>query len=373
MIAQVAVFTAVACAPVIEIAKTNSTLELNLRAIEAFERGPVVLEASITNRGTKPLLVEGLDPDGACRLEFPEGWRFESWQRVWLCHGQRDKIIGRIRPGQTYTSRYYLNRDYRSPYPAGAHEIRAHWQLWTIRLRKVDDDLVAEVPDRLAAQPSKVFTITVSPATPANRWALAARLEAEFDSLPPASIKDADFESPFQEFCDRILHSPHPELLPLYFRALDRTLLTEPAGRVAEHKLAESIFEADPVNAHRLFVNRLLAPHVDYHSSRAFSIWGRPGERAVQIQNSLFTILKPEFLFEPKWWPRWSIFNHLELLADWARETPPYLLPDGELRRLSTAKDPKVRDWVYDDFKHRLGEEWCRTYLKERAQRRTNP
>jgi hypothetical protein len=379
MIAELAVWGMLACGPVFEIAKANETLELNLRAIEAFERGPFVLEATITNRGTKPLLVEGLELNGACRVRFPQWWSFEYRGNV-DCWGVRrvPHIVARIRPGETYTDRYYLSRDFRSLYPAGTHEIRTHWQLWTITKRKLwipknegGDEVFIDAPARLAAMPSKTFTVTISPATPANRLALAARLEAEFASLPPPSAKDSDLDGPFQTFCDRILYAPHPELIPLYFRALDRTDGRELFGRAAERNLVESIFAADPARAHRLFVDRLIAPQGDLHAYTAFYIWTQLTSEKMWPPYHLAECLWPETWFESEWWSSW-VLGYLQALLQ-RRSSAQRRLPDAELLRLATAKDPDVRERVFNHFKNRLSDEWCDAYLKERAQRNKKP
>jgi hypothetical protein len=136
----------------------------------------------------------------------------------------------------------------------------------------------------------------------------------------------------------------------------------------------ESIFTADPQKAHRVFVDRLLAPRADSHAHTAFSVWTDWGHERWWPPYSSAEILRLENWFEPEWWSQW-IFGYLERHIQ--RENHAKCrLPDAELLRLATATDPNVRAFINDSFRYRLTEEWRDCFqheVQERVRLRPKP
>src|SRR4051812_41578941 len=87
----------------VETAEVTRNIELNLRVIEAFERGPVVLDVSITNCGKKPLFIMGV-PNHPSFVFAPASWNLE--RRRPRIHCARWGTMGFLKAGGTFTERY---------------------------------------------------------------------------------------------------------------------------------------------------------------------------------------------------------------------------------------------------------------------------
>jgi hypothetical protein len=338
----------------VETIEVSRSLELGLRVVEAFECGPVVLELSVTNRGKKPLFISETNHDRYCLLKLPEAWNLE--RRSWPLGCPLRRFARLLDPGATFTERRVLHLDYRSAFPSGTEEVAV---LWLVRaadevpLRGSPRTL--REPGREIARPMKSFPVTVTPATFTNRYALAVRLEAEYAALPPPSPVDAKWRSPFQVFCEKVRHAPHRELVPLLLRLVERVPVVDDWDmRTLRLELARTIFETDPAAAHRLFVDRLLTAPPQPQSAVAFEIWGSARYQLDNIVARMFIIANARFYFDRRYRP-WEPLRDLVNLALWAEESAPHILPDAELKRLTGATDPAVRELVRKTFGNRLG------------------
>ncbi|WP_439624596.1 hypothetical protein [Gemmata sp.] len=201
----------------------------------------------------------------------------------------------------------------------------------------------------------KSFPVTVTPATFTNRYALAARLEAEYAALPPPSPDDAKWRRPFRTFCEKVRNAPHRELVPLLLRLMERVpVIDDWDMRALRLELVQTIFEADPAAAHRLFVDRLLAAPPRPQSAVAFEIWRGARYQLDNIVARMFIIADARFYFDRRYRP-WEPLREVMNLAHWAEESAPYILPDAELKRLAGATDPAVRELIRKTFDNRLG------------------
>lgn len=339
-------------------------LELNLRVIESFEHGPVILEASITNRGTRMLIIDEFVRYGHCLVWPLDDWNLRERRPPFCRLGSG--LYFPLRPGQTYTERHSLHTNFRSRFPAGTHPVEATWMLATPYELKRDGESIP-VPGPLMAFASKTFPVTISPATPANRYALAARLEAEFAALPPVSHEADDRDSPLWELCERVTHTPHKELIPLALRLLDslpdRLRSQIYVGPAAD--LVEMVFDADPAAAHRIFVDRLTASPPSIHPGLVMPVWW---EAVWKFRSNLWDLalpLDPRFWNDRRWRAQWVPHKQLLELVRWLPESSPRILPEAEFRRLIVAKDFWVRAWLFYDFRDRLTPDWNTAFLAE--------
>jgi hypothetical protein len=350
--------------PVSEIVRLTSDVELKLHVIEAFEHGPVVLDVSITNRGNRTLSLDELTQLKRSLVFVPASWKREARSQP-ICRILYG-ISRPIKPGETVTQRHTLHGEYRSTFPAGTHSIEVLWKVSVPQWREVEGRAFPR-PGELAAFPAKTFNVTISPATPTNRWALAARLEAEFAALPPPA-KGADrlWDTQYKALCDKVILSPHKELIPLAFRLLERYPFDPLQWDYAwffDRDLVETILQADPPTAHRLFVDRLITSPPGIHPVVVFPAWqSRPrqwGDIGLEdITENLFAVFNPDFLTRPTLWHRWNPIRDFGWLIEWAGDAAgdaaARRLPDAELRRLAEAKDPEVRKLVAETFGSRL-------------------
>ena len=271
----------------IEDARSANSLELNLRVIEAFERGPVIVEVSITNRSENA--VTATDParlNGLILSTLPNAWKAEF--RI-PCQSGVGPYRVRVEPGEVRKRRFVLQSEYVSEFPAGTYRIAVTWPLrWNLV--------------RVVTLPKKTFPITITPATFANRWALLARLQAEFTSLPPVPDQGL-LEDAALELGEKLAYSRHKELIPLILRFLDRypPQTDDLFGNTLCLDLVRTVFLTDPAVAHRAFVDRLIEmpPRVD--PSDVFMWWDPPRlTHYVQAYLRRFTNLKSWYSLN--WW-----------------------------------------------------------------------
>jgi hypothetical protein len=355
MFAAVAVLMVLA-SPVGEIVETTRSLELSLKVVEAFEHGPVILDVTLTNRGKKALKVRTYSLIQQSSIVPPVEWK--AWEPVRFgCAGTQDDPM--LEPGMRLTERHILHQEYVSRFPAGEYRVIVNWTL-------LGPPRADEVAWHILAMLKKTFPVTISPATPANRYALAARLEAEYKSLPPGAR--GDFEDPLWQLGNQLLGVRHKELIPLALEMLDRARpgpefdLTH----VFREQMASMVLGADPAKAHQTFVDRLLANPPRIEPSSVFRSWQTAAGGLGEISQALLARLT-----NVQCWTNPALFKYLwpedELMSllRWANDSVPCILPDNELRRLSSAKDFTVRAWIYHTFGRRLGPAWCDEFLKE--------
>src|SRR5688500_10216047 len=63
--------------PVGEVVETTRTLQLDLKVIEAFEHGPVILDVTLTNRGKKALTLAKGEGQNRSSIAPPRAW--QTW------------------------------------------------------------------------------------------------------------------------------------------------------------------------------------------------------------------------------------------------------------------------------------------------------
>lgn len=342
-----------------QIEQNNKNLELSLHVIEAFENGPVILDVTLTNRGMKRLMVRKYSFIQHSSIVTPAEWNAWAPARYGCAGTLGDQVL---EPGTRLTERHILHHEFVSGFPAGEYRVTVNWAL-------MGPPMANEVAWHILARLKKTFPVTISPATPANRYALAARLEAEFKSLPPGAR--GDFEDPLWNLRDKLMGARHKELMPLAVKMLDRS---QPKPGVDftslfRRDMASVVLQANAAAAHPILVDRLLADSPRIDASSVFEAWhsaaGGLGEIGQSITERTANLT---YWTNPAWfkylWPE----DELVSLLLWANYTVPCLLPDSELKRLSSAKDFTVRAWVYYTFGSRLGPAWCAEFLKE-AQR----
>ena len=347
------------CLQTAEIEMNNRNLELNLRVIEAFEYGPIIFDLSITNRGNKPLTVikGSQDNSSVAAVAVPKSWHPSGW-----CGGTTGE--GMLRPGETWTERhqFYLGR--KELGPGLTHEFVASWPLkiW-LESKKVGW--------RLIANPTKTFRVAITPATLANRLALVCRLRAEFTALPP-DAEGSSFLDPLWKFCEKLSGAPRQEMIPLVLSVLDRAPLRSRFGGsnwFFRERMAYVVFVADPVAAHRIFVDRLIAIPPRTDPEDVFRIWKRSQTDFAEIGEGVVSkALAVQNWLDPQLWGFLLPNEEFMTLLYWANNSAARMLPDVELRRLATARDFHVRAWTYYVFGHRLGVEWSSDFLKEARQ-----
>ena len=355
MFAATAVLMVLA-SPVGEVVETTRSLELSLKVVEAFEHGPVILDVTLTNRGKKTLQVRTYSLMQQSSIVPPVEWK--AWEPVrWGCAGTLQDLA--LEPGERLTERHILHQEFVSGFPAGECRVTVNWTL-------LGPPRADEVAWHILAVLKETFPVTISPATPANRWALAARLEAEFRSLPPSAR--GDFEDPLWQLGNQLLGVRHKELIPLALEMLDRARPGpefDLTGMFRE-QMASVVLGADPAKAHQIFVDRLLANPSRIESSSVFKTWHSAADGLGEISRAILARLT-----DVQCWTNPTLFKHLwpedELMSllRWAKYSVPCILPDNELKRLRSAKDFTVRAWVYHTFGHRLGPAWCDEFLKE--------
>jgi hypothetical protein len=339
MLSLIAIWLTVVCGPAIELAKVNETLELKLRVIEAFEHGPVIVEVSLTNRGKSP--VAATDParlNGLILSTLPKAWKAEL--RIPCQSGVGPHQI-RLAPGEVRKERYVLQSEYVSDFPSGTHRIGVTWPLrWSL--------------DRVVTLPEKMFPITITPATFTNRWALLARLEAEFAALPlPRDL--ARVEGAAVELGEKLAYARHKELIPLILRFIDRypPQTDELFGASVCRELVATVFLTDPAVAHRAFVDRLIEmpPRID--PSAVFSWWETP-RLAPHLETYFARFAHAQRWYSLDWWASLAPWHPVWDFICVANHHAPWVLPDAELRRLNTAKHPVVRESIEKTFGDRL-------------------
>jgi hypothetical protein len=195
----------------------------------------------------------------------------------------------------------------------------------------------------------------IETATEKNRKALALRLETEFAALPADIGRDKEDGSAFLQLSDKVIFAPHKELIPLALKLLDRcpkdSHITESTYRKAS-ELVETIFNADPAVAHRIFVDRLLTSPVHEHAFIAFDEWRRPGGKLAMYLDEV--LVRNEVAVDCVIRKPWLWTNTLKAMFRWFSTSAPKVLPDEELARLLLAKDPRVQTHVSNCFRHRL-------------------
>lgn len=338
MLALLLVFLSVLDSPMIEDARSAHSLELGFRVIEAFERGPVIVEVSITNRGDSP--VSATDPgnlDGLILAFLPQAWK--ATPRI-PCNSGVGPHRVKVEPGESLQRQFVLQRDYVSDFPAGTYQIGVTWPLrWNLQ--------------RVVNLPTKTFPITITPASWWNRWALLTRLEAEFVSLPPSRRRRMSPQA--LELRDKLAYSQHKELIPLILKLLDRypPQTDELIGNTICLDLVRTVFLCDPTAAHTAFVDRLLQtpPRVDPFD--VFLRWEPP--HLAQYLKSYFA----EFAHTKHWdaFPWWISLTPWRPACEYllaVHSHAPWRLSDTELQRLSAAKHPVVRELIEKTFGDRL-------------------
>jgi hypothetical protein len=331
--------------PVPDIARNNASLELDVRVIEAFEHGPVIIEVSVTNRGKKPLRVNRVrGPWPTSIILAPEPWKMRRLQV--LCAGSGASGDVDFQHGETWTEVHRLHQEFISRFPAGDYEITVYWPMWSLAGPQRN-------PSRLIAAPSKTVPVTVTPATPQDLWFLAGRLQAEFAAIPPSKPEAV------YSILDKVVATPHKELIPLALQLIDRGYDCSRQNSGTGASLVWTVFNADPESAHRIFVDRLLAdpPRVD--PDAVFRVWE---EAELNLLGRWRQVI--EFVMHTYNWRStdgrvWldiaaAICEHVSESACRAKEMRFQRLPDAELRRLATAKDPEVRKLVEQTFGGRL-------------------
>jgi hypothetical protein len=342
-------------AQAVEIEKNNKHLELGVRVVEAFEHGPIILDVTLTNRGDKDLEVNTTRQYDSA-LQLPDAWRCEG---RYPCGGAASSRQRTLQSGETWTERHRLHITYLSHFPAGTYSITGTWQLWTPRRHSEDES-------RLFAASTRTFTIAITPATAENRRSLAKRLEAEFAALPKPSPRDNDFDTPLSALCEKVIDTPHPELVPLALKLLERCPVGERYQDYTyglRRDLVATLFETDPKAATQSLIDRLMTTPPRIEPASVFWVWrsdnwGLPGTVAELVANSL----------GPYYWlshPFRAQRDVLKPLLQGIALYPPRILPDVELRRLAAAKDFWVRTLVYVTFTDHLTPEWRNAYLKE--------
>jgi hypothetical protein len=353
----------VACGPLPEVAKNTESLELSVRVVEAFEHGPVILDVTVTNRGDESLPVTTYGSQPRSEVIVPASWHRGSPRRDIWCGGAGLVLQETLKPGKSWTERHTLHLTHTLIFPPGRHEVAVDWPM---RFSPQDGE------SRLVAYPTKTFPITITAATAENRKALAARLEAEFAALPPDA--EGDFRDPLYVFAEKLDGTAHQELIPLALRVLDRSSASRVLGTVVPDRMVWMVFRADAEAAHRIFVDRLLAASPQINPPTAFHVWRCAPESGAEIGRSIIhRLIEPVFWLNPELWGEWfrsDWLPHEELreLLYWGTEYAPTILPAAELRRLTTAKDFRVRAWTYYVFGHQLGDEWRADFLKEARQ-----
>jgi hypothetical protein len=342
-----------------EIEQNNKNLELSLRVIEAFEHGPVILDVTLTNRGMKPLRVRKYSGMPHSSIVPPAEWN--AWAPVRSgCAGTLDDQV--LEHGMRLTERQLLHQELISGFPAGDYRVTVNWAL-------MGQPLPGQGPWRILARLKKTVPVTISPATPSNRYALAARFEAEFKSLPPGAC--GRIEDPLWHLRDKLLGARHKELMPLAMKMLDRSQLgpEEDLASSFRREMAAVVLQADPAAGHRIFVDRLLADPPRMDASSVFEIWHLAAGHLGEIgQSVIHRTTNLPYWTNPAWFQELWPEDELVSLFLWANYSVPCILPDHELKRLSSAKDFTVRAWVYYTFGPRLGRTWCAAFLQE-AQR----
>jgi hypothetical protein len=359
MFAAVAVLMLLASS-VGEIVETTRNLELDLKVIEAFEHGPVILDVTLTNRGKKPLNVRRTTGPFEISIVLPRTW--SAVRRPRWCAGFGGSIDTTFEPGVSWTERQRLHIDYVSTFPPGTYQVEPSW-LFTLFYNP--DDRTKIAPLRV----TKTFPVTISPATPANRWALATRLEAEFAALPPDV--EGLFGDPLAELGDKLSDTPHRELIPLALRMMERVQINDAfsINGFFRQQMAEVVFRADPKRAHRLFVDRLLASPRRCDPRDVFRVWEATAlDLAVVGRGYLQRVTNPKLWLSPRYWHYFWPEEELMNFLYWANYGAPCIMPANELKRLSAAKDFAVRAWAYSVLGQRLGREWCDDFLKEARQ-----
>jgi hypothetical protein len=341
----------------VEAVRAARSLELNHRVIEALEHGPVILEVTVTNRSEKTVVVAS--PGAFTRLVLktpPKAWNLQ--ERI-PCAGVRGLQKLSLVPGQVHKERITLHVEFVSDFSAGTYQIGLSWPLtW-------------DNPFHVLHLPEKRIQITIAPATPANRWALLARLQSDFAALPPPADGDGRFfghdddPDPFSDLCERVACTPHKELAPLAMKLLDRCPHRE-WGSTVESELMLTVFFADPAWAHRIFVDRVIARSPRTHLTDVFDMWDLPRTAlSAIVEGYLNRVTNSGLWLEARMWQHLAPIEPLKELLLCARRTTPLILPDSELQRLKAAKDFWVRGWIYATFSDRLGTKWCDGFLDE--------
>jgi hypothetical protein len=256
-----------------EIDKNNKSLELGLQVIEAFEHGPVILEVTLTNRGDKELVFNAsrLFDSG---LQLPDAWMCEG---RYPCAGTGKTLLWTLRPGETWTNRHSLHDTYLSHahFPAGTYSVTASWRLWRPQPLIWRPRQRAEDEPRVFATLARTFSVTITPATPKNRNALARRLESEFDALPKPSPRDGETYSPFYKLCEKLHYAPHSELIPLSLRLLERCPVGEGMRDTfgLRRNIVETLVMVDPKTATRSLIDRLITAPPRVEPTSVFYVW----------------------------------------------------------------------------------------------------
>ena len=339
MFAILVVWLAILDGPFIEDARTAKSLELNFQVVEAFERGPVIVEVSIKNRGDN--LVAVMDParlSGLILSTLPRAWKAEP--RI-PCQSGVGPFGVRLEPGESRKERYVLQSEYVSDFPAGTYQIGVTWPLRFNRARAV-------------TLPEKIFPITITPATFANRWALLTRLEAEFTALPPPRNRGR-VEGDAIELGEKLAYSRHKELIPLVLRFLDRypPQTEELFGATVCQELVATVFLTDPEVAHRAFVDRLIVMPPRVEPSAVFSWWESP-QLTLYLEAYFRRFTHIQDWYSLDWWASLAPWHPVWAYICDANCHRPWVLPAAELRRLATAKHPIVRDLTEKTFGDRL-------------------
>jgi hypothetical protein len=333
----------IAAVTILDLQASNRGYDLNVQVVEALEGGPVILDATLTSRRDRVVTLSRTTRS-ASRCRAPESWlNLLQFQ----CGGTERRPID-LEPGESLTERHLLHVDFASKFPAGKHSITVFWPL---RIPQTGE---------LRALPFKTVEVTILPATPKNLAEFEHRLNMALDSIPA----DDNLVPRLRDLYDRVVQTPHKSLVPFELKLLDKYLVVGNGGG-----LVETIFRAEPKQAHDIFINRLLAKNQSGYPAVVFDVWSSARfESQLIVDRERWSQILTGYLMN--WNPPWLLNDIARLIGTSCYDAPRRLLPDDGLNRLSQAEDFWIRILTFANFADRLDKDWQETLLRDVAARR---
>lgn len=325
----------------------------------AVERGPVVVRVILRYQGRERIRVRQSFIDSNSRIKWPPHWSRREPELVGFDGIPRGSRT--MNRGDEWAEIHYLHHDYED-IPSGQVKLQIQWPVYSADKSKERAQVGRLFPQTpIIARPSVILHLDVPKTTPARVAEIARRIEQD---LNRPRLSDDQMKHLFEV----VLHSRHPEFIPLTVKLLDRECLNYPKARFIPF-----IYDCarTPSEAHAALVDYVLAPqpvaadavfwywrNLRWRSSWAY-VCQDLQRRGSLVQHLIVIALQPK---------QWLI---VERLIDYV-QVKRLTLPASALRRLWGAPNIWVRTLAYATFPERCDRAWAAGLMKD-LRRLNNP
>ncbi|OWK38302.1 hypothetical protein FRUB_07422 [Fimbriiglobus ruber] len=380
--------------------------EITVKPLVAIEGGPVVLEATLIYHGAAPLEINNFSPRGPFSLELPPDWQVVRWTSVrtepdfFLFVGPSKAVL---HPGDRTTRIISLNRSYAFAFPAGTYKLTISAYLSAVRFyttsqfnQLLSSNPPGEPPNQLPKPPKqlavKTFSLDIKKYDRAVAQDLRDRVNSGLRTLREGTGSYSDRSLEIEWLCGMTIGSQHPEAaesalsllwsgeadIPGYEICRD-VLRWQPVLKTVNRDLVSYVISDRPSHmcgimsawkdaeaAAAVSYRQLIGTVFGYYDEPIYRRRSKPAATDRRDGASLpfmtkkvspdqstvtWTVTLPEPTVFDHWYDRLQKLNFV-----W--QNTPGRLSDDDLRRLTTAKDVRVKLLTYLIFSNRVEPKW---------------